>query len=145
MGRDRSFKNYVDHRFYNELFNAVRDYLNRNAGRITTKSQQVRKVDQAWLSDIRVKHVFVEDQPGARIAFDVLVEADYEVSERDRRMDRYSEEADWFKVSCTGDLSRNLDDFTTTGTEEYSVRGKQHNSVSDALMSAVCKEHLVGV
>ena len=121
MGRDRSFKNYVDHRFYNELFNAVRDYLNRNAGRITTKSQQVRQVDQAWLSDIRVKHVFVEDQPGARIAFDVLVEADYEVSERDRRMDRYSEEADWFKVSCMGDLSRNLDDFTITGTEVYNA------------------------
>lgn len=52
MAADRSFKNYVGHRFYNELFNAVRDYLNRNAGRITTKSQQVRQVDQAWLSDI---------------------------------------------------------------------------------------------
>ena len=97
------------------------------------------------LSDIAVKHVFVEDQPGARIAFYVLVEADYEVSERDRRMDRYSEETDWFKVSCTGDLSRNLDDFTITGTEVYNAFGKQHNSVSDALMSAVCKEHLVGV
>ncbi len=145
MGRARSFKDYVAYRFYNELFDAVNSHLNRNIGSISTKSQKVRRIDHAWLSDIAVKHVFVEDQPGARIAFDVLVEADYEVSERDRRMGRYSEEADWFKVSCTGDLSRNLDDFTITGTEEYSVRGKQHNSVSDALMSAVCKEHLVGV
>jgi DNA-binding Xre family transcriptional regulator len=145
LAADRSFKNYVGHRFYNELFNAVRDCLNRNAGRITTKSQQVRQVDQAWLSDIRVKHVFVEDQPGARIAFDVLVEADYEVSERDRRMDRYSEEADWFKVSCMGDLSRNLDDFTITGTEVYNAFGKQHNPLSGALVPIIRSEDLEDV
>ena len=92
----------------------------------------------------------MEDQLGARVAFDVLVEADFVVSGRDRCTDRYSEDADWFKVSCTGvsctgDLSLNLDGFTITGTEEYSVRGKQHNFVSDALMSAVCKEHLADV
>lgn len=121
MIKDRSFKDYVAHRFYNELFDAVRNHLNRNVGSISNKSQEVRRIDDALLSDIAVKHVFVEDQPGARIAFDVLVEADYEVSERDRRMDRYSEEADWFKVSCMGDLSRNLDDFTITGTEVYNA------------------------
>ena len=142
MAKDRSFKEYVAFRFYNELFDAVNSHLNRNVGSISNKSQEVRRIDHALLSDIAVKHVFVEDQPGARIAFDVLVEVDYEVSERDRRMDRYSEEADWFKVSCTGDLSRNLGDFTITGIEVYSARGKQHNPLSDALVPIIRSEDL---
>jgi len=142
LAKDRSFKEYVAFRFYNELFDAVNSHLNRNVGSISNKSQEVRRIDHALLSDIAVKHVFVEDQPGARIAFDVLVEVDYEVSERDRRMDRYSEEADWFKVSCTGDLSRNLGDFTITGIEVYSARGKQHNPLSDALVPIIRSEDL---
>jgi hypothetical protein len=64
LGRDRSFKDYVAHRFYNELFDAVNSHLNRNIDSISTKSQEVRRIDHALLSDIAVKHVFVEDQPG---------------------------------------------------------------------------------
>lgn len=72
----------------------------------------------------------------------MLVEADYEISEEDRRYNRYSEETDWFKTSCVGDLSRNLDDFRITGTDEYSTRGKQHNPLSDVLVPIIYKEQL---
>ncbi len=145
MSKDRSFKAYVAHRFYNELFYAVRDYLNRNTRTITTKSQQVRQVDHAWLSDIAVKHVYVEDRPGTRIAFDVLVEAYFEVSERDRSYDRYADEADWFKISCTGDLAQNLDDFWVFSIEVYNARGRQHNPLSDALVPIIRREQLEDV
>ena len=145
MAKERSFKNYVSHRFYNELFSAISNHLNRNSSAIITKSQQVRRVDSVWLSDISVKHVFVEDHLGTKIIFDVLVEADYELSERDRRHDRYSEEADWFKVSCIADLAQNLNDFKITGTEIYNYRGKQHNPLSDALVPIIYKEQLEDV
>lgn len=140
MAKDRSFTDYVARRFYNQLFEAVKNHL--NPGAIITRSQQVRRVDSVWLSDISVKRVLTEDQPGTRISFDVLVEADYEISEWDRRYDRYSEEADWFKVSCTADLAQNLNDFRVTGTEVYYSRGKQHDPLSDALVPIIRKEQL---
>jgi len=37
LKKDRSFSSYVFHRFYNELFDAVRNYLNRNTSSISTK------------------------------------------------------------------------------------------------------------
>ena len=145
MAEDRSFKDYVAHRFYNEVFDAVKDYVTHHHSRLTVRSHQVHRVDDAWLSDLSVKHVYVEERPGAKIAFDVLVEADFEVSERDRRSDRYSEETDWFKVSCIGDLSQNLDDLTIMGTEVYSARGKQLNPLSDSLVPIISKAQLENV
>ncbi len=145
MSENHSLANYVAHRFYNEFFHSVRNHLERNTCTITTRSQQVGRIDHAWLADITIKRIFVEDMPGTCIAFDVLVEADYEISERDRRQDRYSEESDWFKVSCIGDLSRNLNDFKIISTEQYSMRGKQHNPLSDALVPIIYREQLEDV
>ena len=79
------------------------------------------------------------------IAFDVLLEADFEISENDRHTDRYDQKARWFKVSCTGDLSYNLKDFEINTTEEYNYRGKQDNPMSDSLVPIIHKDQLEAV
>ena len=48
-----------------------------------------------------------------KISFDVLLEAEFEISETDRHTDRYDQKRQWFKISCTGDLGCNLDDFAS--------------------------------
>jgi len=145
MAQNRSFKDYVANRFYNELFDAVSGYLEQNHRDLDVSSHLVRTIDRAELADIDVKHVLVDNLPGMKIAFDVLLEAEFEISETDRHTDRYDQIRRWFKISCTGDLSCNLDDFIISGTEEYNYRSKQDNPMSDSLVPIIHKDQLEAV
>lgn len=145
VAQNRSFKDYVANRFYNELCDAVSGYLEQNHRDLDVSSRLVRTIDSAELSDIDIKNVFVNNLPGMKIAFDVLLEAEFEISETDRHTDRYDQKRRWFKISCTGDLSCNLDDFVVTGTEEYNYRSKQDNPMSDSLVPILHKDQLEAV
>ncbi len=145
MAQNRSFKDYVANRFYNELFDAVSSYLEQNHRDLDVSSQLVRTIDGAELSDIDIKSVFVDNLPGMKIAFDVLLEAEFEISETDRHTDRYDQKRRWFKVSCTGDLSCILDDFAITANEEYNYRSKQDSPMSDSLVPIIHKDQLEAV
>ena len=76
MAQARSFQDYVAHRFHNELSAAIEGFLAENTSKLNLSSFSVRSVDNAELSDIRVMHVYVDNLPDMKIAFDVLVEAD---------------------------------------------------------------------
>jgi hypothetical protein len=145
MMQNRSFKEYVTNRFYNELFNAVSSYLEQNHRDLDVSSHLVRTIDGAELSDIDIKSVFVDSLPGMKIEFDVLLEAEFEISETDRHTDRYDQKRRWFKVTCSGDLSCNLADFAINATEEYDYRSKQDNPMSDSLVPIIHKEQLESV
>lgn len=103
MSKTRSFKSYIFTRFYNELFEAIENFILDNQDNLGVSSQLVVRVDEAQLDDIDIKHAFINDLPDMKIAFVVLVEAIFEIHEVDRRNDRYDEVSNWFKVSCTGD------------------------------------------
>lgn len=145
MAHSRSFKEYISDRFYDEFFNAVSGYMEQNHRNLDVSSRRVRNIDSAELSDINVKHVFVDNLPGMKIAFDVLLEAEFEISETDRHNDRYDEKTQWFKISCSGDLSRNLNDFSITATEEYNSKDKLQNPMSDSLVPIIKSEQLEAV
>ena len=142
MAQARSFRDYVTHRFYNELFAAITDFLTDGASALNISSYSVRTIDHAELTDIRIMQVFVENRPDMKIAFDVLVEGEVAISENDRHNDRYDEKTTWFKVSCTGDLSRELNDFTVTAVCEYNSRSKQAHPMDDALVPLIKREQL---
>lgn len=140
--QDHSFKDYVADHLYNELFMALSDFLEENRNNLHVTSQHVITIDEASLSDIEIKGVYIDNQPGMKIAFDVLVEAQLEISEYDRHTDRDDEAYPWFKISCTGDLSHNLDDFSTTAIEEYNCKAKQQHPMSDSLVPIIRKDQL---
>ncbi|MDR0883416.1 MAG: helix-turn-helix transcriptional regulator [Oscillospiraceae bacterium] len=142
MALGRSFKEYVANRFYNELSAAVSDFIERNTDGLDVSSASVRHIDSAELSDITVKQVYVDDLPDMRIAFDVLVEAEFEIAETDRHNDRYDEKSQWFKISCTGDLACSLNNFAITNIEVYNYRNKSANPMSDSLVPVITKEKL---
>lgn len=142
MAQTRSFKEYVANRFYNDLCAAVSGFLDENHQNLNISSRFVRTVDGVELSDITVKHVYIDNAPGMKITFDVLLEAEIVISEADRHNDRYDQKGEWFKVSCSGDLSRNLDDFAISNVEQYSYRGQQSNPLSDNLVPIIKKEQL---
>lgn len=119
IAQSRSFREYISNRFYNEFFTAVSIFLEQNYRDLDVSSKRVYKIDRAELADIRVQHVYIENHPGMRISFDVLLEADFEIGETDRHNDRFDEKTQWFKVSCIGDLSKNLSDFAISSIAYY--------------------------
>ena len=84
---DRSFKEYIGSRFYDQFFNAIKSYVIPNRHNIELSSRTVSSADYAELSDFEIKSVGIDDRDGMGIAFDVLVEAEVYVKEHHRPRD----------------------------------------------------------
>lgn len=78
MPQQRSFKEYVADRFYNELYDGIQEFIKENPRDLDLKLYRVQDIDEIELSDIQVVFVDVHDQPGTGISFDVAVHADIE-------------------------------------------------------------------
>lgn len=140
MSTSRSFKEYVSNRFYENLFASISDYIDENFSSIDLRSDCVDNIDAASLSDIEVKTVGVDDRDDMRIGFDVILEAEIEVSETTRRYDNSDTCFQWFLVSCEGDLENNLDDFAVINIQTYNQKNKQTNPLSDSLIPYLYKK-----
>lgn len=120
MPRERSFKDYVADRFYNELYDGVREFIKDNPRDLDLKLYRVQDIDDIELSDIRVAFVDVHDQPETGISFDVAVDADIETIEEDKYCNEDEEAGQWFMVRCSGDLTCSLEDFQIHSISVYS-------------------------
>ena len=132
---DRSFKEYIGSRFYDQFFNAIKSYVIQNRRNIELSSRTVSSPDYAEFSDFTIKSVGIDDRDGMEVAFDVLVEAEVYVKEHHRHHDVDENTCfPWFILSCTADLSRNMDDLCIHRVEQYSQRNKQNKPLSDSLV-----------
>ncbi len=52
---DRSFKEYIGSRFYDQFFNAIKSYVIQNRHNIELSSRTVSSADYAELSDFTIK------------------------------------------------------------------------------------------
>lgn len=145
MAGNRSFKDYVADRFYNEIFAAIQSYTTDNYDDLDLKLYRVRNIGGIELSDIEVKFVSVNDLPGMKIEFDVVVETELEVRESDYHYDESENCRQWFMLTCSGDLACNLDDFTISSVTEYSSKNRQPKPMSDSLVPIIYKEQLESV
>lgn len=145
MAGNRSFKDYVADRFYNELFAAIQSYTADNYDDLDLRLYRVRNIGGIEMSDIEVKFVSVNDLPDMKIDFDVAVEAELEVRESDYHYDESENCRKWFMLKCSGDLDCNLDDFTISSVTEYTSKNKQSKPMSDSLVPIINKEQLESV
>ena len=145
MAGNRSFKDYVADRFYNEIFAAIQSYTTDNYDDLDLRLYRVRNIGGIELSDIEVKFVSVNDLPDMKIEFDVVVEAELEVRESDYHYDESENCRQWFMLTCSGDLACNLDDFTISSVTEYTSKNKQPKPMSDSLVPIIHKEQLESV
>lgn len=142
MSRERSFKNYIAKRFYNELYDGIQTFIKDHPRDLDLTLYRVHDIDDTNLSDIRVVFVDVHDQPGTGISFDVAVDADIETIEEDKYCNEDEETNQWFMVRCTGDLACGLDDFTINSVSVYSDKIPQPKPMSDALVPIIGKDDL---
>lgn len=132
---DRSFKEYIGSRFYDQFFNAIKSHIEQNRHNIELRSRTVNNADYVELSDFTIKSVGIDDRGDMVIAFDVIIEAEVYVKEHHRHRDVDDDTCcPWFILSCTADLSKNLDDLSIYRVDQYSQKNKQNKPLSDSLI-----------
>lgn len=142
MGGKRSFTDYVAYRFYNNLFVAIKNYIEENYNALDLRLYRVRNIGGIELSDIEVKFLSVNDLPDVKIEFDVAVEAELEARESDYHYDESETCRQWFMLKCSGDLECNLDDFKISSVNLYTSKNKQVKPMSDSLVPIINKDQL---
>lgn len=134
MSPQRSFTDYVSSSFYDEIFDAVSRFVVSHRHSLGLWSNTVADIRYAQLSDFQIRSVGVDDLPGDRIAFTVVVEAEIEVQGNGRRDYESDNCYQWFSIVCNGDLSLGLSDFKITRVEAYNQKLFNANPLSDALV-----------
>ncbi|MGM8363998.1 ImmA/IrrE family metallo-endopeptidase [Virgibacillus sp. W0181] len=144
MGIEHSFNNYVEVKFYNELFDALQDFISNHSDKLDIRLSIVEEIDEIELSDIVIKKVYVEDLPGSIIAFDVLIEAYIEVSDTNKRIvDEREIGEQWFILECLTNMESNFQQFKIKQIEVYNQsrnRSKVNNKLSEYFVPIIKKE-----
>ena len=124
LGR-RSFKEYVSKRFDNEIFNYIASYVEEtdqdDFDSLDLRVNRLHQIGEVELSETKGLHVDAYDLPWMRVGFDVRVESIIEVCEGDYHYDEQEYPQQWFVLSCSGDLEKNLDDFDRQLTDKFDL------------------------
>lgn len=134
MAADRSFTDYVKDKFFNTIYKAVEDFVEHNWERLDLDISNVHSVGEVSMPNMEIQFVLVGDLSELNIEFDVVVDAEIEVSEGDYHYDDYDLCNQWFLLNCKGNLENSLDDFQIMGIEVYTQRNKIEKPLSDALV-----------
>ena len=143
MPRLNSFRDVIEDRFYNEIFNALSTIVEDNPGKLDSKSYCVLDPDEATLSNAEVKLVNITDSEGNGILFDVVVSAEIEVAEtvmRNRETDSLEQ---WFRISCSAELEDGFQKFYISDIHIYSkYKDNGKNNLSEYLVPIIYKAQL---
>lgn len=143
MADGRSFKEIVEARFENELWDAVASFVSENPEKLECSSYSVASPEEAELSDLKVEAVSVRDAGGIAIKFDVVVSTELEIAETIRRDRETDSAAPWFRISCSADLDDELRNFAIISIVSYNRYGKlPQDALSNALVPYIYKEKL---
>ena len=143
MAKHRSFTEFLNSEFYNQMFYAVKDFVYKNRSKLEIRSYSISNIDYAALQDISIKAVGIDDREGMGIAFNIAVEGDIEIKEMSNRRGIRSDLCQqWFLLRCTGDLSRGISSFKVNHVEIYSQRQFNKNPLSDALVPYIHADEL---
>ena len=137
-----SFHQYVQNKLYDAIFRGVDAYVKENSDRLDLTSRRIYDIEEVYLEDIEIKHVNVEDKEGMRVDFFPIVNATVAFSGRGK----YDVEEDskdiYFRLHCTGDLSKHMEDFTIRSIEEFNSRRQMSHALSDGLVPYIKTERL---
>ena len=123
---DRSFTEYVKHTFDIQFWKASEDWYEDNKDSVEVDESILHKIGELEIERVTVQHVWVEDAPGMRIRFDVAVEVEFTIAEGDYHYDNDYQGKDWLMISCEGDLSKDLKDFTITDVKHYDGKSRRY-------------------
>ncbi|CDG03762.1 ImmA/IrrE family metallo-endopeptidase [Lactococcus lactis] len=123
MEKDISFTQYIKAHFFPALFDAVKVHL--------------EKTSHESLQDLEIRAVYVVDAPFVRLNFDVVAVAKLVMGQN--LFDA------WLRISCTGDLEKQLEDFQILSVSAYQGKPAYQNPLSDTLLPYLHRNQLDAV
>lgn len=139
-----SFAEYIKENFYDPIYDRVKSYIFGNRNKFDLTSPRIYPVTETTLEDIDIRHINAEDTDpqGTKITFYPIVLATVGISGRTR--DDYDMDTKdfMFRLHCTADLGKALDDFKIVGIEEYYSRKKYENALTDSLVPYIPVEKM---
>ncbi len=142
MIRNRSFKEYIKDRFDNEFWAVVEEYLNSNPEYIEQNSCRLHRAGDYEIADVIVKHVWVNDQPGMDIKFDVALAITINIQEGDYHYDDCVEKTFWLMVNCQANIDKQLSDFVILDYDLYNGKNLVENPLDDSLVPYIPYERM---
>ena len=115
----RLFTTYLHEYFYEELFNALGDYIHSLMADLRNKPSRLHKIGTVELSDMDIKTVHVDDGNEMDISMEIVVSASIIVKEGDYHYDEEDEIEEWYSISAKGNLSRRISDFEICSGSAY--------------------------
>ena len=140
----RTFRDYIEKRHFNGLWEFLSAYVAENPNRLERYSHKVQNPNEAELLDMNIRWIDVLDTPEDDILFDVVVDAEILIAET-RRRDRETAEIDqWFRIACHAVLDGNA--FSKFTIEDVSIYERKKSSKTDILSAnrlvpIIYKEH----
>jgi len=119
----RSFAEFVKNKCFDGLYEAAEKYVSDNQDTLDLRVRHVSRIGYIEFVDANIQRVYVCDLPGMRVAFDVGIELELCVHDANHRSDAEDECHPWIRISCEGDLSKGLDDWSIEKIEPYNPRG----------------------
>lgn len=146
MAKIASFKDVIADRFYDVIFSALAAYIEENPTRLGCRSSCVEEPEEARLEDMAVRLLSITGTTSTELKFDVVVSAEMEIAETVHR-ERESDSAEqWFRVSCSCDISNGIKNFRVEDFRIYSKsRAGKQGQLSDYLVPIIHKEELDSV
>lgn len=139
----RSFRDLLENQCYNELYEAINEFVQDNPGSLDCSTRYVQSPDEATLSDLHIRLASIVDSPEKYISFYAIVEAELEIAETIQRNRETDEATQWFKVKCNAILDNGLHNLNTDEVSLYTKYDKaQKKCLSDALVPIIYKEEL---
>jgi DNA-binding XRE family transcriptional regulator len=133
----------IEDMFYNEIFNELSKYVERNPDKLESNSYYVESPDEVTLSDFIVKWVSITSSEGNEIQFDVILSAEIEIAETVKRNRETDGLEQWFRISCAAILEDGLQDFGVIDVSIYmKQKEKKENRLSEYLVPIISKEKL---
>ena len=136
-----SFTDYVADRFDTKIYCAVDDFV-REAEEddyrpLELRTYKVHEIGSVELDDTKVINAYAYDMPDMMISFDIQVNADFIVNEGDHHYDSVEYPHQMFVLHGTGDLSKDLDDFSILSIEVYNSRKTNDKAMYDSLVPVI--------
>ena len=142
--KNLSFQEYISKRFDNAIFNSLAAHIEEvrrnDFDRLDLRLRRIRKPGDVELYDTKVLRVDAYDLPGSEVGFDIRVEAHIKVCEGDHHYDNVEFPQQWFVLRCTGDLDKDLADFSVNGIDIYNSKDKYKRKLYDSLVPVISRE-----
>lgn len=143
MGRtSRSFTEYVENTFSSDFWAAAESYLEDSWDPDNYDFDRIHAPGEPEIQDVKVMHVWVEDGPEMQIRFDVALSVDITVPDANHHYDDYEEISFWLMAKCSGDLDKDLEDFSISQVREYDGRSRMKKRLDDSLVPVIKGDQL---